>query len=208
VVEYNRNLKNNWQIRGNYRFAKLYGNYEGLFRNDNGQSDPGISSLFDFTAGAIGVLGDQFKPGYLNTDRRNVANVSFAYVVSKDSALSKLNKMGIGSSIRGAAGNPLSAYASHPIYLNTGEVPVGGRGTKGTLPYTLQIDGHLDYPVQIKEKFTMKLAFDAFNILNTQHMTNKNQNLDSSPGVISPDYGKPLGFQGPFYARGSIRLEF
>ena len=131
VVEYNRNLKNNWQMRANYRFAKLWGNYEGLFRNDNGQSDPGISSLFDFTAGVIGLLGDQFKAGYLNTDRRNVANVSVAYVVPKDSFMGALNKMNLGTNIRGASGNPLSAYASHPVYNNTGEVPIGGRGTQG-----------------------------------------------------------------------------
>jgi hypothetical protein len=209
VVEYNRNLKNHWQARANYRFAKLFGNYEGLFRNDNGQSDPGISSLFDFTNGTLGLLGDQTKPGFLNTDRRNVANVSVAYVVNKDTpGIAILNKMNLGTNIRGASGNPLSAYASHPIYLTTGEVPVGGRGTKGRLPNTVQFDGHLDYPVQYKEKYTLKLAFDAFNIFNTQHMTNKNQNLDSAPGTISPDYGKPLAFQGPFYARASIRMEF
>ena len=209
VVEYNRNLKNHWQMRANYRFAKLWGNYEGLFRNDNGQSDPGISSLFDFTNGSLGLLGDQTKPGFLNTDRRNVANVSVAYVVSKDTpGMSVLNKMTLGTNIRGATGNPLSAYASHPIYLNPGEVPVGGRGTAGRLPNTVQFDGHMDYPVQLKEKYTLKLAFDAFNLFNSQHETGKNQDLDSSPGVISPDYTKPLGFQPPFYARASIRLEF
>jgi hypothetical protein len=110
--------------------------------------------------------------------------------------------------MRGATGNPLSAFASHPIYLNTGEVPIGGRGTKGRLPQTFQMDGHLDYPLQLHDKYTLKMAFDAFNIFNTQHMTNKNQNLDSSPGVSSPDYLKPLGFQAPFYARASLRLEF
>jgi hypothetical protein len=209
VVEFNRNLKNHWQARANYRFAKLWGNYEGLFRNDNGQSDPGISSLFDFTNGSLGLLGDQTKPGFLNTDRRNVANVSVAYVVSKDTpGMGLLNKMTMGTNIRGATGNPLSAYASHPIYLNTGEVPIGGRGTKGRLPNTVAFDGHLDYPLQLKEKYTLKLAFDAFNLFNTQHMTSKNQNLDSAPGTLSPDYGKPLSFQPPFYARASIRMEF
>lgn len=209
VVEFNRNLKNNWQMRANYRFSKLWGNYEGLFRNDNGQSDPGISSLFDFTAGAIGLLGDQFKAGFLNTDRRNVANVSVAYAVSKDTPrLAALKKLTIGSNLRVAEGNPLSAYASHPIYLSVGEVPVGGRGTKGVLPITAQIDAHLDYPVQLHEKFNLKMAFDAFNILDAKRMTNLNQNLDTAPGSPSVDYAKPLGFQSPFYARASIRLEF
>ena len=31
-----------------YRWAKLKGNFEGFFRSDNGQSDPAITSLFDF----------------------------------------------------------------------------------------------------------------------------------------------------------------
>jgi hypothetical protein len=216
VAEFNRNLKSNWQMRANYRWAKLWGNYEGLFRNDNGQSDPGISSLFDFTAGAIGVLGDQFKPGFLNTDRRNVANISLAYVVPKGGVLSALNKMTFGTNIRAASGNPLSALASHPApsYANVGEVPIGGRGTKGHESSTVQFDGHMDYPYQFHERYTLKLAFDAFNIFNTQKITFKNQYLDTAPGSPSVDYGKPgnpltgQGFQGPFYARASIRLEF
>jgi len=208
VVEFTRNLRNHWQGRANYRYAKLWGNYEGLFRNDNGQSDPGISSLFDFTAGQIGLLGDQFKPGFLNTDRRNVFNVDLAYTAAKDSVLSKVNRMTLGTNLRAQAGNPLSAYASHPIYLNTGEVPIGGRGTKGNLPATFQMDAHVDYPVPIHDRYTLKFAFDMFNIFNTQTLAGKNQNLDLSPGAPSVDYGKPTGFQGPFYARGSIRLEF
>ena len=208
VVEFTRNLRNHWQGRANYRYAKLWGNYEGLFRNDNGQSDPGISSLFDFTAGAIGLLGDQFKEGFLNTDRRNVFNMDLAYTAAKDSFLSKVNRMTLGTNLRAQAGNPLSAYASHPIYLNTGEVPVGGRGTKGNLPATFQMDAHVDYPIPFHDKYTLKLAFDAFNLFNSQTLAGKNQNLDLAPGVNSVDYGKPTGFQGPLYARGSIRFEF
>ena len=122
--------------------------------------------------------------------------------------MSALNKMNLGTNIRAASGNPLSAYASHPVYANTGEVPIGGRGTLGTLPLTLGIDGHMDYPFQFHDKYTLKLAFDAFNIFNSQHRTSTNQNLDTAPGSPSVDYNKPLGFQAPFYARASIRLEF
>ncbi len=80
-VALNKNFSRGFLIRANYRFAKLWGNYEGLFRNDNGQSDPGISSLFDFTQGVIGLLGTQFQPGYLNTDRRNVGNLYGSYTL-------------------------------------------------------------------------------------------------------------------------------
>jgi hypothetical protein len=67
---------------------------------------------------------------------------------------------------------------------------------------------HVDYPVKLRENYTLKLAFDGFNVTNSQFQTGKSQNLDSAPGVSSPDYGKPASFQGPFYARASIRLEF
>ena len=59
-MEANKSFSHNFMLRANYRYAKLYGNYEGLYRNDNGQSDPSISSLYDFTNGVLGLLGEQF----------------------------------------------------------------------------------------------------------------------------------------------------
>ena len=37
-----------WTAMTSYRYSRLRGNFEGFFRDDNGQSDPGISSLYDF----------------------------------------------------------------------------------------------------------------------------------------------------------------
>jgi hypothetical protein len=63
----NKRFGDHWLFYGNVRFSRLRGNYEGLFRNDNGQSDPNISSLFDFPNSPI--LEGQFQNGVLNTDR-------------------------------------------------------------------------------------------------------------------------------------------
>ena len=38
----------NWSLFASYRWSRLKGNFEGFFRSDNGQSDPAITSLFDF----------------------------------------------------------------------------------------------------------------------------------------------------------------
>ena len=43
-----------------YRWSRLHGNFEGFYRDDNGQSDPGWTSLYDFPSNdpsytAIGV---------------------------------------------------------------------------------------------------------------------------------------------------------
>ncbi len=208
-LEYNTNLTKHLQTKINYRFAKLFGNYEGFYRNDNGQSDPGISSLFDFTAGQLGLLGDQFTPGYLNTDRRNVGNAVFAYTIGGDTPFfGGLRGLTVGSFIHAASGAPLSAYQSHPIYLTPGEVPVGGRGNAGRLPTTIQLDLHADAPVHLGEKYTLKFAFDAFNATNSQFVTNRNQNLDTSPGASNPDYNRPSNWQGPFYGRASVVFQF
>jgi len=209
VVEFARNMKNNWQARANFRYARLWGNYEGFFRNDNGQSDPGISSLFDFTNGALGLLGDQTTPGLLNTDRRMVFNGDISYLVNDSTKfISALKGLTVGTNVRGMSGTPQSAYMSHPIYGNTGEVPVGGRGTKGVLPSRRQVDLHADYPIKIHEGQSFKFAFDAFNITDTKLVSGRNQNLDTSPGSSNPDYNKVSSYQNPFYARISVKYEF
>ena len=93
------------------------GNYEGLYRNDNNQSDPSISSLYDFTNGVLGLLGDQFKRGYLNTDRRQTGNLYGSYVIP--SGFMKRFSGGIG--LRGSAGTPISMLGAHPVYDDAGE---------------------------------------------------------------------------------------
>ena len=204
-VELNKNFSRGFLIRANYRFAKLWGNYEGLFRNDNGQSDPGISSLFDFTQGVVGLLGAQFQPGYLNTDRRNVGNLYGSYSVPNG----MFRKLTGGIGLRGQTGTPISRLASHPVYQNTGEIPIGGRGTAGTTPTTLQLDTHLDYPFSFGDKGSLKLAFDGFNVTNSKFITAVNQNIDTGfQTAADPTFRSPLSFQRAFYGRFSVRYEF
>jgi hypothetical protein len=204
-VALNKNFSKGYLIHANYRFAKLWGNYEGLFRNDNGQSDPGISSLFDFTQGVVGLLGAQFLPGYLNTDRRNVGNLYGSYTVPNGF----LRKLTGGAGLRATTGTPISRLASHPVYQTTGEIPIGGRGTFGTLPTSLQLDLHADYPINLEDKGTIKLAFDGFNVTNSQFNRTVNQNIDTGfQAGADPTFNSPTSFQRAFYGRFSVRYEF
>ena len=172
-------------LRANYRYAKLYGNYEGLYRNDNGQSDPSISSLYDFTNGVLGLLGQQFVEGYLNTDRRQVGNLYGSYVVP--TGFMKRFTAGIG--LRGSSGSPISMLGAHPVYNNPGEVPIGGRGTVGTTASNYQLDLHADYPLQLGERYKLKFTFDTFNVTNSRSLTSVDQDIALSYGV--PDAGLP-----------------
>ncbi len=212
--EVNKGFSNGWLMRANYRVARLRGNYEGAFRNDNGQTDPSISSLFDFTTGILNELGDQFAVGPLNTDRRHVVNGFFSYTFPK----SRLKNLTMGTGIRVQGGIPISTLADHPVYQNAGEVPIGGRGVDGRTPTSGQVDLHGDYPVKISERQTMRFAIDLFNVSNSKPILQVDQTRDISVGAAfsNPDFLKPGnptanifgGFQDPFRARFSVRWEF
>jgi len=107
--EVNKSFSKNWQMRANYRIASLFGNYEGSLRNDNGQTDPNISSLFDFTQGLFNLLGDQFKPGPLNTDVRHLVNGYFSYVLDKSRAKGLTLGTGVHWQTRRSDQRPASA---------------------------------------------------------------------------------------------------
>jgi hypothetical protein len=204
-LEANKNFSHNFLLRVNYRWAKLFGNYEGLYRNDNGQSDPSISSLFDFTQGALGLLGKQYVPGYLNTDRRQVGNIYGSYVVPAGFA----KKLTAGIGFRGTSGQPITNFGAHPVYQNAGEIPLGaGRGALGRNASNYQLDAHTDYPFRLGEKYSLKVAFDAFNVTDSRSLLAVDQDSALSLNDPNVDYLKPLGFQRAIYGRGSLRFEF
>ena len=202
--EANKNFSHNFLLRMNYRWAKLYGNYEGLYRNDNGQSDPSISSLYDFTNGVLGLLGQQFQEGYLNTDRRQVGNLYGSYTIPNGF----MRRFTGGIGLRGASGIPISNLGAHPVYTDPGEVPIGGRGSVGTEPSNYQLDLHADYPLQLGERYKVKFTFDTFNVTNSRSLVAVDQDSALSYGVPNVDFLKPVAFQRAFYGRGSIRFEF
>jgi len=211
--ETNKSFSNGWQWRMNYRWAELLGNYEGAFRNDNGQSDPSISSLFDFTTGLYGLLGDQFAVGNLNTDRRHTFNNFVSYTFGK----SVLRNLTLGAAARIQTGDPINDLRAHPVYLNAGEIPVGGRGALGRTATNGQGDVHADYALKVKERANLHFIADFFNVTNQRTQIRIDQNQDRSFGVPNADFLKPLGsgnigvqggFQRPFYARVGARFVF
>jgi len=200
-------------LRANYRIARLFGNFEGALRNDNGQTDPGISSLFDFTTGNFNLLGDQFKPGVLNTDRLHILNGYFTYVLDH----TKARGLVLGTGVKVSTGTPINRLAAHPVYLNAGEVPLGGRGSLGRTPTTGTVDLHTEYPIRLTEKSRLHIGADLFNIGFAKRNQYINQNIDLGFGKPNVDFQKPTNqngvfsndaFQSPFQARLFVRFTF
>jgi hypothetical protein len=212
-IEANKSFGHNWALNANWRIARLNGNYEGAFRNDNNQADPGISSLFDLTEGSLGLLAKQQGIGPLNTDRRHVINVNAFYVLDHG----RLKGLVIGPGLRVQTGLPLTTLYAQFAYQNAGEVPWFGRGDLGRAPTTSNISAHVEYPWKLNERVSLKFGFDAFNIANRKSQTLINQNADQGFGVPNAnDFKGPYAttgmnnyfFQQPFSSHVSLRLVF
>lgn len=205
-IELNKSFRNNWQLASNFRIGRLLGNYEGAFRNDNDQSDPGISSLFDLTNGQLGLLGQQLGIGPLNTDRKYVLNILPSYTIASGFA----KNLELGTAVSVLSGVPLTTLAAQEIYGNAGEVPLYGRGDLGRSPVTGTVGAHLMYPIKFGESKQLKLGFDAFNIANTKRFIRTTQDVDLSFQVLNADFNNhiPLSFVPPFSARFSALFTF
>jgi len=199
-----KRLSSNWQLYGSYLLSKLYGNFEGSFRNDNGQSDPNISSLFDFT-NTDGQLGFQSVPGVLPNDRRHQVKLFSSYQW-------KNFNFGLSWSIR--SGTPLTALAAHPAYQNAGEIPIAGRGNLGRTDVTFPLDLHGDYTLKMGERMRLRFVADLFNVGNQTRLLFINTWTQLNGGTTNPDYLKPgtnvfaYPYQTPFNARLAVKFEF
>ncbi|HLJ23980.1 MAG TPA: carboxypeptidase regulatory-like domain-containing protein [Candidatus Acidoferrales bacterium] len=197
-IEVNKSLSHNWSLISNWRIARLRGNFEGAFRNDNGQNDPGISSLYDFTPGVLGELGFQLAPGPLNADRLHIVNVYPTYTFDK----TFLKGLIVTPGVKIQSGLPFTTLIAQEPYVNTGEVPIFGRGDLGRGPVTGTVDVHLDYPWRISESKSLHFSVDLMNIANSKRNLTIDQFADVTFGLKSADYQKPGYYPYPFNAAG------
>jgi hypothetical protein len=199
-----KRLTSNFQVYGSYRLSKLYGNFEGSFRNDNNQSDPNISSLFDFT-NTDGLLGYQQAAGILPNNRTHQFKLFSNY---------QWKAFNFGASWLIQSGTPLTPLAAHPAYGNAGEIPTTPRGSLGTTPVTFPLDLHADYTYKLGETKRIKLLGDFFNVGNQTRLTAINTWTETAPGSPNLDYLKPgtnvaaQPYQNAFFARFAVRFEF
>jgi hypothetical protein len=230
-VTANKTFSNNWSLFASYRYAKLKGNFEGFFRSDNGQSDPSISSLFDFPTndpdysgiggpqfgytGDIRYQGTTLGEGQLPNDRPHQLKLYANY------SFSALN---LGLGFNAGSGRRLTALAANPIYNNPGEIPLTIRGggmqtVNGFLDASnkeVLVDMHADYTFKFGERQRLIFLADVFNLFNDQDPTNYDTFTESGFLTPNPNFGQPLqggaaninAFQLPRQIRVGARFEW
>ena len=201
-VTLNKRFSNNWGAIASYRFSKLDGNFEGFFRSDNGQSDPAISSLFDFPTndpsytalssqhgglGDIRYQGTSLGSGVLPNDRPHQLKLYGNYA---------WNAFNLGLGFNAGSGRSLTALASNPIYANAGEIPMTIRGEgmktvdgfKERTPMEVQLDLHGDYALNFGGR-RVTLASDVFNLFNRRSPTDYDNWVETTTGTNNPNFG-------------------
>lgn len=225
-----RRFSNNWSLLGSYRWSRLNGSFEGFFREDNGQSDPGITSLYDFPTNdpsytAIG--GPQF--GYQGDIRYLGALGAGPLPLDRPHQFKVAGNRVFGNGLSGGAvlqmgsGKPLTALEGLSAYGNTGEVPLTPRaegfetidGFQERTPFEFQVDLQAAYALNVGNDRLTLLA-DVFNLFNLRRTIDYNNNVDyPSFGVENPNFGTPTSanvagqqFQRPFNIRIGVRYAF
>lgn len=193
-----KRFTNNWQLISSYVYSSLIGNYEGLFRNDNGQSDPNITSLFDL----VSLLKNTY--GRLPNDRPHQFKVDGTYRTPF--------KLLLSTSFRAQSGIPFNALIPHAVYGNNEGFEVQ-RGTAVNpitgdtrTPTTWNLDFGAYYPIQLGENRQLRLQLDWFNVTNSQRAIRQDETLRLNSGIpgLSAVQQQQFAVSNPFYGRGTI----
>jgi hypothetical protein len=229
-ITLNRRLAENWSVVTSYRWSRLRGNYDGFYRDDNGQSDPAWTSLYDFPTndpsytavggpvygyqGDIRLLG---ADGILPLDRPHQFKAFGNYAWN--------NGLSIGLGLNLSSGKPLTPLAAHPNYFNGGEIPTAPRGSgiqtidgfRTRTPFESQLDVQGSYNLRLGGNRTLTLLADVFNMFNQRRTLDYDSWTELGFGVPNPDFGKPISqigtvsgpqFQTPIHVRVGARFSF
>lgn len=194
----------------NVRLSRLEGNYEGLYNNMNGQSDPNITSMYDFSyeylameeaAAGRGLTGnEQFSIGPLSNDRAIIANAGFTYNWDNGFSTTLLSKF--------QTGTPLSKLYGLIDYDNAGELPAGGRGGWGRTPNTITFDWSGQYMLKLHGSQRIAFRADVFNLFNASRPMTYDQNYEASVGVVNLNYGNVATYQRARQVRLGFKYQF
>jgi hypothetical protein len=207
-----KRFSNNYQFIASYVFSSLTGNYEGLFRNDNGQSDPNITSLFDLPSLLNGLYGK------LPNDRPHQFKFNGSYQTPW--------KVMVSGNFYAQSGIPFNALVPHPLYGDNEGFCIPGlscvpRGTainpitgSNRTPFTWNVDLAAYLPLRLSESKELRFTVDWFNAFNNQKAVRQDETLlinSGAPGIpptSNPFYGTGTIFQFPSHLRLGAKFTF
>ncbi|MGE3579307.1 MAG: TonB-dependent receptor [Vicinamibacterales bacterium] len=225
-----RRMTSNLMLTASYRWSRLQGNFEGFYRDDNGQSDPGITSLYDFPTGdptftAIGgpLFGYQGDIRFLGSAGAGPLPLDRPHQLKIFGNYAHPSGLAVGLGMTAGSGKPLTAMAALAPYDNDSEIPLTKRGEgfqtvdgfKKRTPADIDLNLQASYGIRMNSR-KLTLIADMFNLLNLRRATEYNAATEyPSFGVVNPDFGTPTSanvsgqmYGSPFRLRLGARFEF
>lgn len=177
ILHFTKTFSNSWLATASYTLSYLRGNWEGLFRAQTGQLDPGTNSDFDLRSLTVN------RDGPLAADTRHAIKVFLA----KDFEIAKQHHVTLGGSYRSNSGLPTNFLGGHVLYGND-EVFLLPRGSGDRLPWQHSIDAKLSYTFFESPTKTLAITVDVFNLFNFQAEVDRSQRYTIRP--VEPITGK------------------
>ncbi|HYO56146.1 TonB-dependent receptor [Archangium sp.] len=218
-VYFNKAFSDQWLVQASYTWSHLRGNYSGLYRPDNNQLAPNVTSDFDLLAMT------ENKTGPLPADRTHAIKV----FGSREFVFSPTASLDVGLSYRSNSGAPINVVGAHYIY-GSGFTYILPRGSGGRLPWVHNVDAHVGFNYKLGRGLIASLSLDSFNLFNFQAVTAVDQvytldnmnalvggkpsdlenvmNAEGKAPTINPNHGKPISYQTPRSIRFGARLSF
>ena len=196
TVEVERVFDGKWTAQFSYTWSHNYGNTEGLVLSDNGQTDAGITQLFDTPTLVRNTYGN------LPNDRRHYFKAYGSYAVTR--------QVMVGLNLSLSSGKPINmiGYYDDPSADFYGAayllVP---RGTAGSTEWVFSGDLSLVYrPSWGKDKLAFQV--DVFNLFGRDGVVAVDEFATSDENEPNPSYLRPTDFQTPRYVQFGVKLDF
>ncbi|HTS80103.1 MAG TPA: TonB-dependent receptor [Myxococcaceae bacterium] len=185
-----------WQAQVSYTWSRLTGNYDGLYRPEDGQLDPNLNSTFDLKS----LLLNQ--DGNLSGDITHTIKMYLA----KEFVLAPTFSVTAGASFNAASGPPIN-YLGAQVTYGPGQAYILERGAGGRLPWVTAFDARLSFNFRISKDSTLSASVEGFNLFNSQRAITVDQNytfdnvgpiINARNGTVPSPYGSVVQV-GPSY---------
>lgn len=212
-----KRFSQNFMVNAQYTYARLTGNYNGLFDPDNSYAAPNGTNAYDTPELTLN------RNGALANDRPHSARVMGHYQ----------HRVGPGTILGGLVFNAYSGVPRNHIGNLGGLgqlVFLLPRGSAGRTPMVTQLDLKASYRQVLSDNLSLEVFVDLFNLFNTKTalLTDDNYTYDAVAPIVggtkddlkvarnaqgqlvnvNPNFGNGRVFQVPFHGRMGLRLLF
>lgn len=214
-----------WSLSGSYTWSRLFGNYEGSVKSDNGQTDAGLTTDFDQPGLTLGTLG--LSPNH----RRHNVKLFGSYQITDwltfggNFSATSSRKFGCIGRVPASIDPFAQFFGAAGFFCNTdadGNVitdertgvnvnnPVGTLTPRGSVfksDWLTQTDLSLVFRLPT-DAFQGSLRFDVLNVFNEKNAIDFEERGTLNNGRPRNTFGQVRQYQGPRSARVQLDLRF